>query len=78
VIKRSTNATRRKPRFTALEAVLLLGVGFAIRPAVDAIAAHAFTQIAAALAYFAVAAWRVWPRLPSLPKTDAWETEEEQ
>jgi hypothetical protein len=60
-------ASATTPRFTALDAILLLGVGWIIRPLLDAIARHDAVAIAAGVLYLVWVNPRLWRRIPSLP-----------
>ena len=58
-----------KPRFTPLEVILCLGVGFIIRPLIDAFADRDYIRGGIAIVYLVFAYRRIMPRLPSLAKT---------
>ena len=57
---------KRTPRFVGVDAILLVGLGFVIRPILDAIERRDWIALVAGVAYVAIAMRRVYPRLPSL------------
>ena len=63
--------TRDKSDLAALEIILAIGIGFVVRPFVDAVASRDYGRAALAIVYVAVALRRILPRISPAKRTRA-------